>query len=150
MCDVMLVDLNKRYPHYGLDEKIFSYAHLLHPGQKGTVANNIGVYKTLLQNFVQDEEGTPESVGLDAAIIDPDEDMVKITQMLTQNAAAMDVPVIATNVSPMEQELLHYRSAGLLKGKDLDVLAFWKLNEKTYPLLAKVYNPIQYLRRLIL
>ena len=127
----MLIDLNKRYPHYGLDDKIFSYSHLLHPGQKGTVAHNIGVYKNLLQNLVNDEEGTPESVGLDAAIIDPEEEMDEITQMLTQNAAAMDVPIIATNVSPMEQELLHYRGAGLMKGKDLDVLAFWKLNAKT-------------------
>ena len=40
--------------------------------------------------------------------------------------------------SPMMQEIVSFISGGLLPGKNLDVLAYWKQHAKQFPLLAKV------------
>ena len=40
--------------------------------------------------------------------------------------------------APMMQEIVAYISGGLLPGKNLDVLSYWKNHAKQFPLLAKV------------
>ena len=40
--------------------------------------------------------------------------------------------------TPMMKEIITYVNGGLVLGKNLDVLAFWRQHEKQFPLLAKV------------
>ena len=44
----------------------------------------------------------------------------------------------------MMKEIVVYMNGGLVPGKNLDVLGFWKNHEKQFPLLAKV-DTMQYI-----
>ena len=136
MSDNMAKDLEKRFPNYGSGEKAFAFTHLLHPGQKGTILYQQSIFNQTCQIMIEDEEGAPEEVGLDVAMhADSDEDEEQ--QMLASMSQAM--PKSNPNDdSPMMQEIVAYISGGLLPGKNLDVLSYWKNHAKQFPLLAKV------------
>ena len=69
MCANMGKDLEKRFPNYGSNEKAYAYSHMLHPGQKGTILYQQGIFNQTLQKMVEDEENTtPQDVGLDVAM----------------------------------------------------------------------------------
>ena len=132
----MFNDLEKRYPNYGSGEKAYSYTHLLHPGQKGTILYQLSIFNQTCKLMIEDEEeGSPEEVGLNVAInVDSDDEE---QQMLASMSQAMP-KANPNDDSPMMQEIVSYISGGLLPGKNLDVLAYWKNHAKQFPLLAKV------------
>ena len=138
MCANMIKDLDKRFPNCGAEEKAYAYTHLLHPGQKGTILYKLSMYQHTLNNMILDEETPGEEAGLDVAIaIDSDDDDDEEQAMLASMSQAM--PRKANNEdSPMMKEMVSFMDEGLIPGKNLDVLAFWRNHEKKYPLLAKV------------
>ena len=97
------------------------------------------MFNSLLENFVSDEEGTPAAVGLDEAIVgEGDEPGDEMFQMMLQASQGVNV-VTPTDQTPMEIELAAYRAEQLIRGH-VDVLNYWKVNEKRFPLMAQVDN----------
>ena len=141
LCQKLFTDLDKRYPNYGSDEKVYAYTHLLHPGQKGTILYQQSIWNATCQSLIEDEESAPAEAGLDVAMhLASDDEDDEEQAMLASMSQAM--PRANPNEeSPMMQEITAYVSGGLLPGKNLDVLAYWKNHEKVYPLLAKVNIP---------
>ena len=136
MCTNMHKDLENRFPNYGAKEKIYAYTHLLHPGQKGTILYQLGLYNSTCESFVLDEEGAPPEVAVLDEAVDADSDDEEQAMLIRASQGMSDV--IPVELTPMGKELAAYRSSGLLPGKNLDVLAYWKNHEKQFPLLAKV------------
>ena len=130
-------DLEKRFPNYGSGEKVYAYTHLLHPGQKGTILYQQNIYNATCQSLCEDEEKlVPEEVGLDVAMVDSDDEDEEQAMLASMSQA---MPRANQNDdSPMMQEIVSFISGGLLPGKNLDVLAYWKQHAKQFPLLAKV------------
>ena len=52
----------------GGNEKVYSYCHLLHPGQKGTILYQLGEYQTTVNSLLADEENAPTEADLDVAM----------------------------------------------------------------------------------
>lgn len=138
MCANMGKDLEKRFPNYGSNEKAYAYSHMLHPGQKGTILYQQGIFNQTLQKMVEDEENTtPQDVGLDVAMHVQSDDEDEEQAMLASMSQAMPKPNTSDD-SPMTKEMIAFINGGLLPGKNLDVMAYWKAHEKEFPLLAKV------------
>ena len=137
LCAHMYQDLEKRYPNYGSGEKAYAYTHLLHPGQKGTILYQQSIWNATCQSLISDEESAPAEAGLDVAMnVDSDEEDEEQAMLASMSQA---MPKANPNAeSPMMQEITAFMSGGLVPGKNLDVLAYWKLHEKQFPLLAKV------------
>ena len=57
--------------------------------------------------------------------------------MLASMSQAMPKPNKSDD-SPMMKEVIAFINGGLIPGKNLDVMAYWKAHEKEFPLLAKV------------
>ena len=133
----MSTDLEKRFPNYGSGEKAYAYTHLLHPGQKGTILYQQSIWNQTCQMMIEEEEGAPDQdAGLDQAMqVDSDEDEEQAMLASMSQAMPKGNP---TDDSPMMQEIVSFVSGGLVSGKNLDVLLYWKQHEKQYPLLAKV------------
>ena len=68
LCTNMSKDMEKRFPKYGGNEKVYSYCHLLHPGQKGTILYQLGEYQTTVNSLLADEENAPAEADLDVAM----------------------------------------------------------------------------------
>ena len=137
MCANMNKDLEKRFPNYGANEKAYAYTHLLHPGQKGTILYQLNIYNTTVQKMIEEEEKPSADVGLDVAIrFDSDEEDEE-QAMLASMSQAMPKPNKSDD-SPMMKEVIAFINGGLIPGKNLDVMAYWKAHEKEFPLLAKV------------
>ena len=137
LCDFMSKDLEKRFPKNGSGEKVYAYTHLLHPGQKGTILYQQSIFNDTCKSLCQDEESAPEEAALDVAMhLDSDEEDEEQAMLATMSQA---MPKQNLNEdSPMMQEIVSYISGGLVPGKNLDVLAYWKQHSKQFPLLAKV------------
>ena len=94
--------------------------------------------------MIEDEnlDAAPEEAGLDQAMqVDSDDEE---QAMLASMSQAM--PKTTPNEdSPMMQEIVSFVSGGLIAGKNLDVLAYWKAHEKQFPLLAKVIRNDKFL-----
>lgn len=137
LCTNMSKDMEKRFPKYGGNEKVYSYCHLLHPGQKGTILYQLGEYQTTVNSLLADEENAPAEAGLDVAMhVESDEEDEEQAMLASMS---QNLPKTAQNEdTPMMKEILAYMSGGLVPGKNLDVLGFWKIHEKQFPLLAKV------------
>ena len=142
LSSLMRNDLEKRFPNYGSGEKVYAYTHLLHPGQKGTILYQQNIYNATCQSLCEDEEKlVPEEVGLDVAMVDSDDEDEEQAMLASMSQA---MPRANQNDdSPMMQEIVSFISGGLLPGKNLDVLAYWKQHAKQFPLLAKVVNLIE-------
>ena len=134
-CSNLHGDIDKRYPRYGCEEKAFAYAHLLHPGQKGTILFKVGLWQSTIDMLIMDEEGAPEEVNLDEAMNLDEEDEEQA--MLIQASQGM-MEERRSETSPLEKEWLEYRAGGLVISKNLDVLNWWSIHEKQFPLLAKI------------
>ena len=137
LCTNMHQDLEKRFPRYGSGEKAYAYSHLLHPGQKGTILYQLSIWNDTCQSLLQDEESASEEVGLDLAMNVASDEEDEEQQMLASMSQAMPKQN-QNDDSPMMQEILAYVGGGLIAGKNLDVLAYWKAHAKQFPLLAKV------------
>ncbi len=138
----MYEDLQTRFPQYGGTDKILAFANFLHPALKGAVLFNIGLYNTTIEKLVIEEEGTPEEVGLDNAIMVADSDDEE--QMLINACSqGMNTQLAATPnaESSIQREINMYRASPILP-KTVDVLNFWRDNAKNYPMLVKVVRRI--------
>ena len=134
MCKVMIADLQTRYPGYGTADKLLAYTNLLHPGLKGGVLYQMGKYNGIIEQLINEEEGAPEAAGLDDAIaIDSDDEEQRMILESTQ--AMMIAPT--TNESPLTTEINQYRKLPILP-MTVDILAFWRDNQRTFPMLAKI------------
>ena len=40
-------------PDYGANEKAYAYTHMLHPGQKGTILYQLGIFNQTLQKWLK-------------------------------------------------------------------------------------------------
>ena len=137
LCANMAKDLEKRFPKYGANEKIYAYTHLLHPGQKGTILYQISEYQSTVNALLADEENAPAEAALDVAMnVDSDEEDEEQAMLasMSQNLPKTN----QTDDTPMMKEIVVYMNGGLVPGKNLDVLGFWKNHEKQFPLLSKV------------
>lgn len=85
--------------------------------------------------LIMDEEGAPEEVNLDEAMNLDEEDEEQA--MLIQASQGM-MEERRSETSPLEKEWLEYRAGGLVISKNLDVLNWWSIHEKQFPLLAKI------------
>ena len=143
MCANMIKDIEKRFPNYGANEKAYAYTHMLHPGQKGTILYQLGIFNQTLQKMVEEEEHAPTEAGLDVAmnVLSDDEDEEQA--MLASMSQAMP-KANPTDDSPMNKEMIAYINGGLIPGKNLDVMAYWRNHEKQFPLLSKVNNTIYF------
>ena len=131
----MAQDLKVRYPKFGAEDKVLAFSNFLHPGLKGTVMYSIGMYNTTLERLVNEEEGTPEDVALNQAVMeDSDDEEQMLLNQMSQGMASVAAPHAE---SPMQREINQYRALPML-GKNADVLGFWRDNAKNYPLLCKV------------
>ncbi len=131
----MAKDLKVRYPKYGAEDKVMAFCNFLHPGLKGTVMYTIGMYNTTIERLIIEEEGPPEDVGLNQALVeDSDDEEQMLLNELAQGMATVAAPHAE---SPMQREINQYRALPML-GKNADVLVFWKDNAKNFPLLSKV------------
>ena len=109
----------------------------MHPGQKGTILYQLNIYNTTVQKMIEEEEKPSADVGLDFAIrFDSDEEDEE-QAMLASMSQAMPKPNKSDD-SPMMKEVIAFINGGLIPGKNLDVMAYWKAHEKEFPLLAKV------------
>ena len=137
LCSLMTNDLEKRFPKNGSGEKAYAYTHLLHPGQKGTILYQQSIFNETCKSLCQDEESAPIEAGLDVGMnLDSDEEDEE-QAMLASMSQGMPKPN-QNDDSPMMQEIVSYMSGGLMLGKNLDVLTYWKQHAKQFPLLAKV------------
>ena len=120
LCTNMTKDLEKRYPKYGANEKIFAYCHLLHPGQKGTILYQLAEWQTTVNSLVADEENVSAEAGLDVAMnidSDDDEEQAMLASM-SQNMPKSN----PNDDTPMMKEIVTYVNGGLVPGKNLDVI----------------------------
>ena len=103
-----------------------------------TILYQQNIFNQTCQLMIEDEEGPPEELGLDVAMTaDSDEDEEQA--MLASMSQALPKANVNDD-SPMMQEIVAFVSGGLLPGKNLDVLAYWKNHAKQYPLLKKVHT----------
>jgi hypothetical protein len=137
MCANMAKDLEKRFPNYGANEKAYAYSHLLHPGQKGTILYQLSIYNQTVQKMLEDEETATAETGLDVAMQVLDEEEDEEQAMLASMSQNMPKPN-NNDDTPMMKEVIAFINGGLVPGKNLDVLAYWKNHEKQFPLLARV------------
>ena len=143
MCDHMNKDLEKRFPRYGVNEKVYAYCHLLHPGQKGTILYQLSEFNNTVNALVEEEEQVPAEAGLDVGMhLDSDEEDEE-QAMLASMSQNMPKPN-PNEDTPMMKEIVTYMNGGLVPGKNLDVLAYWKNHEKQFPMLAKVKIIVNY------
>jgi hypothetical protein len=56
MVDLMVKDLEVRFPKGGCTEKIYAYTHLLHPCFRGNVLSDYSLLKSTMEIFVIDNE----------------------------------------------------------------------------------------------
>ena len=105
--------------------------------KKGTILYQQSIFNDTCKSLCQDEESAPEEAALDVAMhLDSDEEDEEQAMLATMSQA---MPKQNLNEdSPMMQEIVTYISGGLVPGKNLDVLAYWKQHSKQFPLLAKV------------
>ena len=139
MCANMAKDLEKRFPNYGANEKAYAYSHLLHPGQKGTILYQLSIYNQTVQKMLEDEETATAETGLDVAMQVLDEEEDEEQAMLASMSQNMPKPN-NNDDTPMMKEVIAFINGGLVPGKNLDVLAYWKNHEKQFPLLARVLS----------
>ena len=59
ICTTMHTDIERRYPRYGCEDKLFALTHLLHPGQKGTILFKVGLFQPTIDQLITEEEGAP-------------------------------------------------------------------------------------------
>ena len=135
----MFEDLKSRFPAYGGQDKILAFSNFLHPALKGNILYKIGLYNTTLEQLVIEEEGTPEEVGLDQAIVVDDEDEEQM--MINLCSQGMATGSTQNYESPIQREINLFRATPNLP-RTTDVLNFWKENCKNYPMLSKVVRKL--------
>ena len=94
-------------------------------------------YQTTVNALLADEENAPAEAALDVAMnVDSDEEDEEQAMLasMSQNLPKTN----QTDDTPMMKEIVVYMNGGLVPGKNLDVLGFWRNHEKQFPLLAKV------------
>ena len=69
LCINLHTEIERRYPRYGCEDKVFAICHLLHPRQKGTILFKVGLFTPTIEMMIMEEEGpTGEVAALDQAM----------------------------------------------------------------------------------
>ena len=131
----MHTDIERRYPRYGCEDKLFALTHLLHPGQKGTILFKVGLFQPTIDQLITEEEGAPIEAGLDVGMNFDEDDEEQA--MLMQASQGM-IEERRLDQTPLEKEWNEFRAGGLVAGKNLDVLLWWSQHEKQFPMLSKI------------
>jgi hypothetical protein len=145
----MLDDIERRLPNSGCSIKMYAYGVILHPCYRGTILSEFHLTKITVDDLISENEVLVNEPGenLDEAMVvddDDDDDEEAFLRAYTQKGrrASEELPAsesILTPQSPLQAEVSKYfaRSENSYCPISIDVLDWWKENQKFYPLLAK-------------
>ena len=145
----MLEDMEKRLPNSGCSVKMYGYGVILHPCYRGSFLTEFHLTKSTVEDLINENEVLLEQPGenLDEAMVveeGDEDDEEAFLRAYTQKGRRVseELPAsesILTPQSPLQAELSKYfaRSENSFCPVNVDVLDWWKNNNKFYPLLAK-------------
>ena len=154
---LMLDDIERRLPNSGCSIKMYTYGVILHPCYRGTILSEFHLTKLTVDDLISENEVlvNDPGEGLNEAMVveDDDDDEEAFLRAYTQKGGrgSEELPAsesILTPQSPLQAELSKFfaRIENSYCPITVDVLDWWKENQKFYPLLAKCarkYLPIQ-------
>jgi len=126
---------------------VYVFAHLLHPFFRGTVLRNYdGIWSNWIDEFIKQNEVAPDDdVEVNVAVNEADEeegeedDGLGNVSKLTQRRAtqAEQEGIRDRRMTPLAVELDKYLALPRLDTHKIDVLAWWKTQQHSFPLLAQ-------------
>ncbi len=144
----ILKELHKRFPELGKTVDVYVFAHILHPFFRGTILRNYdGIWSKWIDELIKQNEETPEDdvqVNVNVAVSEADEeeeddDGLGTVSKLTQRMATQAEQEGASDrrMTPLAVELDKYVALPRLDTHKIDVLAWWKAQQHSFPLLAQ-------------
>ena len=139
----MSKELTRRYPENGTKVEAYNFAHLLHPFFRGALLNNfVGTWATTIKDFTQQNEVEPEVLPVAVALNDAEEEeedeFFDAALKYSQNLEARPSQGRREgSLTPLTIELEAYFDLPRLNTSKVDVLAWWKAQQHSLPLLAE-------------
>ena len=144
-CTALAKELERRYPSNGTNVDIYSFAHLLHPCFRGTLLKNFQeVWPRVIKEFTKQNEEEAVVAEVNVTVIEDqgeeleDEFFDAAFRRFAQNQD--DEPTQGMReggLTPLTIELETYFALPRLNTSKVDVLAWWKAQQHSLPLLAQ-------------